>query len=394
LIIKEFVTLSATKTVNHKYQPKSSMPTKESAELESSLVGQEMAFCRLCCKDRGAWKAAAADMATATGPSYRPSSRTRLNPIHIHRRGFTLIELLVVIAIIAVLIALLLPAVQQAREAARRTQCRNNLKQMGLALHNYLDAHSMLPAGHMESGVDGPSYRHQFSWMTYLLPYLDQANVYNQINFSGISLTANINTNSNFIAVGKTVVAPFLCPSDPVSVVNPNWGPSNYMGNQGITCSCRDHDCTGIFGHNSFMAIADISDGTSQTIALGEVLKGDMNTATLNDNYIYNNGGVANAASIDTCQSFTPNGSDRGTAWIGGQPQFNMFSTDRVPNDRRVDCIAPSYGCTSMASRSMHVGGSHLCFVDGSVHFISQSIDVTTYQALGTRQGGEIVGAF
>ena len=143
-------------------------------------------------------------------PWLKPQTRHR---VAVRRMGFTLIELLVVIAIIAILVSLLLPAVQQAREAARRTQCKNNLRQLGLALHNYHDVHRMFPAGHMESGVDGPSFRHQFSWLTYCLPYIEQTNVYNLINFSQIDLTLSAHQNTAFMVAGRVDVPVFICPS-------------------------------------------------------------------------------------------------------------------------------------------------------------------------------------
>jgi len=309
------------------------------------------------------------------------------------RLGFTLIELLVVIAIIAILVALLLPAVQQAREAARRTQCKNNLKQIGLALHNYHDVHSMFPAGHMESGTTGPTFRHQFGWLTYLLPYIEQAPLYGQIDFSQIDLARSANQNPAFMQAGGTNVAVFICPSDPTGRVDANWAPTNYLGNQGITCQSRGSASNGVFGHNSWTKIRDITDGTSNTIAAAEVLKGDFNVNTTDDNYIFIRH-AADANNIDTCQSFPPNRSDLGGVWLGGHPQNNLFSTNRPPNDRRFDCISPHFGCTNFAARSQHTGGAQVILADGSVHFISENISTEVYHALGTRNGGEVVGEF
>lgn len=312
------------------------------------------------------------------------------------RRGFTLIELLVVIAIIAVLIALLLPAVQQARESARRTQCKNNLKQLGLALHNYADSHGMFPAGHMDTYTDyiSAGARHQFSWLTALLPFIDQGPLYSQINFSDADLLVNANLNPKFAAVASVSVPAFICPSDPVPRVSSTLAPTNYLASQGNRCDCRDQNCSGLFGHSSYARLSSITDGLSQTIACGETLKGDLNPATVPDNYIFTNASGSSATDVSTCQAVAPTASDRATVWFGGQPQFNIMTTIRGPNDRRFDCIAPNYGCTNLAARSAHVGGAHLVFADGSVHFISENIDVTTYQALGSRAGGEVVGDY
>jgi prepilin-type N-terminal cleavage/methylation domain-containing protein len=316
------------------------------------------------------------------------------------RSGFTLIELLVVIAIIAILVALLLPAVQAARGAARLTQCKNNIKQLVLGLQNYHDINRMFPPGHLETGEENPppggqTAQHQIGWLSYLLPYVEQSATYNLIPFNDINPSLNVNKNAAFWPAAGTVIPFFMCPSDPSQLVfitaSPT-APANYMGNQGINCMCQFNVCSGVFGHSTFTKLSWITDGTTNTIAVSETLRGDNNTATLKDNYIYNKTATANAQDVTTCQSFAANASDRGLSWLGGQPQYNMFSTNRVPNDSLYDCIAPNYGCSNFAARSAHEGGgatTGMC--DGSVHFISQNVDLTTYQALGTIQGGESV---
>lgn len=311
------------------------------------------------------------------------------------RTAFTLVELLVVIAIIGILVGLLLPAVQAAREAARRMSCANNLKQMGLALHNYESVHGALPAGHVESGWDGPSFRHQFSWMTAILPHIEQSTVFDRIDFNQVDLALSANQNPAFQPIGNTLITTYICPSDAVGKVNPDWAPTNYLGNQGTLCGLRGKsEGNGLFGHASFMKFSEITDGLSNTVAIGEILKGDFSPETLRDNYILKRGSTANAANIDTCQSFPATFSDLGNVWLGGPPQMNMFSTDRSPNDPRFDCIAPNNGCTNFCARSQHVGGAQFVFADGSVHFIGQNIATEVYHALGTRNGGEVVGAF
>jgi prepilin-type processing-associated H-X9-DG protein len=290
-----------------------------------------------------------------------------------------------------------LPAVQAARAAARRMQCKNNVKQLALALHNYHDTYRTFPAAHMDTGTTGPAYRHQLSWLTYLLPYVEQTPTYDLIDFIQIgphnaspNPNGSANNNPAFFAAGGTDISGFICPSDPSRRIDPILAPSNYMANQGPSCSCRGQSCSGVFGHDTWTRFADIVDGTANTIGIGETLKGDLDVATLQDNYFYRPTG-GNSQNVDTCQGGTLNRSDRATVWLGGNPQHNMFSTDRMPNDPRFDCIAPNNGCTNFAARSVHAGGAQFGMCDGSVHFISETIDVIVYRGLGTRIGGETV---
>ncbi len=314
--------------------------------------------------------------------------------------GFTLVELLVVIAIIGVLVSLLLPAVQAARAAARRTQCTNNFKQLGIALHNFHDSRKSFPPGHMDTGTIGPAYRHQVGWLTYLLPYVEQTAVDSLVDLTQIGPSndspnpnGSVTNNPAFHAAGGVGISSYVCPSDPIGRVDEVWAPTNYLGNQGPLCRCRGKDCVGIFGHDTWMRFREITDGTSNTIAVGETLKGDLDVNTLQDNYFYRPSG-GNAQDIDTCQGGTLSRSDRATVWLGGNPQHNMFSTDRAPNDGRFDCIAPNNGCVNFAARSAHAGGVNIGMCDASVQFITDSIDVAVMQALGTRNGEEIVGEF
>jgi prepilin-type processing-associated H-X9-DG protein len=243
----------------------------------------------------------------------------------------------------------------------------------------------------MESGFDGPSFRHQFSWLAYLLPYVEQSSVYARINFNAVDPSLSAHQNPAFQPAGANWVPVYICPSDPVGRRNPDWAPTNYLGNQGTLCAARDKSGNGLFGHNSWIRLEEIIDGTSQTIAVGEILKGDYDPSTIADNYIFVRG-AADAQNVDTCQSFPPNASDLGGVWLGGNPQNNMFSTNRPPNDRRFDCIAPSYGCTNIAARSQHPGGAMVLFADGSVTFMSEAVAPATYQALGTRNGRDVAG--
>jgi len=243
----------------------------------------------------------------------------------------------------------------------------------------------------LETGTTGPTYRHHFGWQAYILPFVEEGNVHELIDFN-LKYSAPENRKAASMSIST-----YICPSDPVRRIAPDWAPTNYLANQGIDCRCRFHNCSGIFGHSTFMRMSDILDGTSETIAIGETLKGDLNVATLRDNYIFarRGGGVgANAQNIDSCQSLAPNASDRATKWFGGRPQNNLLNTSRGPNDPRFDCKAPHNGCTNYSARSAHPGGVHVGMADASVQFITDSVDVIVFRALGTRAGGEPVGEY
>src|SRR6266478_2680475 len=194
-----------------------------------------------------------------------------------HRRGFTLIELLVVIAIIAVLVSLLLPAVQQAREAARRSQCKNSLKQIGLAIHNYAEAFGAFPPGRIVNPVSANG--HCFSAYAHLLPYLDQGPVYDLVNF---------NDNPDGPAAGSSnrivtaLILPVLnCPSDQNVILQPGFGTHNYPLNTGTTYPVSPNNpgnvpITGIFFENSRIRFQDIRDGASNTVCVSETVKSDL----------------------------------------------------------------------------------------------------------------------
>ncbi len=294
-----------------------------------------------------------------------------------HRRAFTLIELLVVIAIISVLIALLLPAVQQAREAARRSQCINNQKQLGLALHNYHDTFNVFPPGWIgvQSGrpnTEGPS---GFAWASHLLPNLDQAPLYNQINFK-----ASLLDSSNDIA-RKSVLAAFRCPSDPSTDTwqlgeegNPTnilatLPTANYVGSFGsvgaeVLCIVAPFPASqclgdGVFSHNSKLRIADITDGMSNTVMLGE----HRSDKKLNWH--------------STWVGLVPRGEEATARFLA--------VSDHTPN-------SPALHIDDFSS--WHTGGVHLLFGDGRVRFLTQNVDLGIFRAIATRAGSEIIGDF
>jgi len=310
--------------------------------------------------------------------------------INVRRTGFTLIELLVVIAIIAVLIALLLPAVQQAREAARRSQCKNNLKQLGLALHNYHDLYSTFPPGWVSSIPDPANYNAsrfdpsgndgRFGWSIFILPQLDQANIYNLQNFSSIKLPVGNATNKL-----NTPLAAYRCPSDvgpktmsTTSFYSLGWGISNYAGNYGYTFTSpqtleKAPAGPGIFYLNSKVGVRDITDGTSNTLLVGEV------------------------SSLQFGIIGRPDGAG---SWVG---LWQNKQADMVTRSTQATCgFNKSSGVGNNSQDgfgSFHVGGAQFLLADGSVRFISENISSSigisgTYQRLGGRDDGLPVGEF
>ncbi len=300
--------------------------------------------------------------------------------------GFTLIELLVVIAIIAILVALLLPAVQQAREAARRSSCKNNFKQVGLALHNYHDTHGVLPMGSALFGgtalagrscAAGPA-RHGLSWGVHLLPFLDQAVRYNNIDFVGN--TGNVlNNAANYDANTRLgPVSAFLCPTNPQqdSIVNKNGGFSSLLQagmprtDMGGVADSDDWRCdanyprtdgNGLLYNLSKVRFSSVTDGLSNTLALGEIT-GNANSAT------GLNGNSYAAYSI-----------------FGVKDGINGIYT--VPG-------GGAFAFRPQGFSSHHVGGAHFTLGDGSVRFISENIHQGTLVALATRMMGDTVGEF
>ena len=333
----------------------------------------------------------------------------------LRRRGFTLIELLVVIAIIAVLIALLLPAVQQARESARRTQCKNNLKQLGLALHNYHDSFTTFPPFHIRTTDTTAAIPNNTGWrgysaMSMLLPYIDQAPLYNQINTNCEWDNAS-NTNAR-----RTKIAGFRCPSDSPFPGSADVGNTNYAGAEGpstgwtsIGVGQRD----GVFAYDIIVRMSDIRDGTSNTISFSEQLIGDNNNAAYTVGDVVR--GIAWAGSTrykptmsdlqtygDSCNTtaaLANHHSHNGREWIVGLHAQTVFNTAAPPNWKLPTCQECT-GCGWMDSagifpaRSRHTGGVHVQMADGSVKFVSDNVDLTVWQNAGSIKGGEPSGDF
>jgi prepilin-type N-terminal cleavage/methylation domain-containing protein/prepilin-type processing-associated H-X9-DG protein len=309
------------------------------------------------------------------------------------RRGFTLIELLVVIAIISVLIALLLPAVQAAREAARRTHCANNLKQIGLALANYALTHGGYPQGYVSvyDTINRVETGTGWGWGGMILPQMEQGNIYNALNF-------NIQIKDPaMLTIRTTPIATYLCPSDSMPL---RWttddgsarfykgyveyishpicdvAGSNYTGVFGIGEPGVDGE--GIFFRNSFVRLTDITDGLTNTMIVGE-----------------------RASTISLGRGFA--------TWVGGVPGAQLWSCGPNPFDpdggvcKREDASGMTLGHTGEGNgpgsassdvnqfASRHGKGAHFLFGDGHVRYLALGIDYSVYKALSTRAGGELI---
>jgi prepilin-type N-terminal cleavage/methylation domain-containing protein/prepilin-type processing-associated H-X9-DG protein len=338
-------------------------------------------------------------------------------------RGFTLIELLVVIAIIAILIALLLPAVQSAREAARRAQCTNNLKQIGLALHNYVSALGVFPPGYV-SAVDrtvldacnqdnenraGVDLGTGWAWGSLILPYMEQQPVYNSINFN-LSVAFRANDTCSL-----TALSVYLCPSDPGPSVVPVFSDppdpanpgtysashivdtlsrGNYVGMYGLGEICAQSGANdspnnngagplgvhaGVFYRNSSTSVAEIRDGTSQTIAVGE-RSHNLSYVTWVARSI--NGWLGKTSPIEGgTDLFNPSPEECWTQIMGPCGLEDGVRTINNPQAHVEDYW------------SRHPGGANFLFADGSVHFLKSTINPIPWRALATRAYGEVISS-
>jgi prepilin-type N-terminal cleavage/methylation domain-containing protein/prepilin-type processing-associated H-X9-DG protein len=355
------------------------------------------------------------------------------------RRGFTLIELLVVIAIIAVLIALLLPAVQAAREAARRAQCVNNLKQIGLALHNYHSVVNALPWG------AGPWGWNDWSTHVLLLPYMEQTNLFNAINFGNGFADNAQGFNNNTTAVYRQVGG-FLCPSD-TDRLSTAQGHNNYMGNAGsapssfygwngtigaqgqfggifcfvgVDCGGGVPPCVGTNGQSGWWcSFRDITDGLSNTAAFSERVKGIFsNNTTLYDVNVpsasfVNIPGVANDNKADAqpgpfyqnCRSFVvpknptsamlDNQDSSGARWdVGYAPDTRYVHV--MPPNNPIQCGSDNDDAgrqSGYGASSRHSGGVNTLMADGSVRFVKSTVNNQAYWAVGTRANNEVISS-
>ncbi len=358
------------------------------------------------------------------------------------RRGFTLIELLVVIAIIAVLIALLLPAVQSAREAARRTQCTNNLKQIGLAIHNYIDTNQAVPpTGGYYTATNLVWQRH--SMKTRILPYMEQTNAMNAINFDVSPAKPSTGAGYPYGRVangtaGGLQLAVFLCPSDPnpgntglnqasgspisfpVGVSNyPNnlgtgrtynggrpTGPAYYLGGSALVNTTQS--ATNVPGDvGAVVTLSSISDGTSNTVIFSEWVKGSNGRFAPGFNLLYYQAvGLGAPGSSDEndhqiCQRTNVANSYwdyKGEYWMSGDVGrgggYHHISPPNTKSCKNNTSFSEAWDIGwSLTASSYHPGGVNTAFCDGSVRFIKNTIDRFTWRALGTVAGGEVLSA-
>jgi prepilin-type N-terminal cleavage/methylation domain-containing protein len=340
------------------------------------------------------------------------------------RRAFTLVELLVVIAIIGVLVGLLLPAVQQAREAARRSSCSNNLKQLGIALHNYYDANKKLPryqydgnptTGKSSTSIGNGTGHRAPAWNSWaghslwsqILPFTEEQTTFDAIDFNVEYYHGNNGTTR------RKKISSFICPSD-LAFGDRSFGGINYAGNAGSTIdayhsgtNARAYD--GAFKRWIDTPFEDIVDGLSKTYMLSEMLKGDNSDGTLNLQRDFTNNlsivtrDFPSADDIETmgaaCDTNAQSwqSTNAGRDWMAGLPSKSVFNTVAPPNWAHVNCCAGGgYGDTCDRSgiypaRSMHPGVVMAVSCDGATHTISETIDLVTHQRLGARMDGNPV---
>ena len=328
------------------------------------------------------------------------------------RRGVTLVELLVVIAIVAALVAVLLPGVQAAREAARRSHCTNNLRQLALAAMNHESARGRYPIGaESRQWSERPDFPHQFfrwSLLAHLAPFYEEERL-----LRGLDLTVPL-----YVGLAPDAIAPqnkpivgvkvplFLCPSDRMAAVSALFGPTNYGGCAGSGAGGgTPFDADGLFFINSRARTQDVTDGLSKTVAFSESVLGEGPiagrtaagiTAATGYGFVFTTPLSAAACGRPFYYNFTDL---RGFSWANGEYRTTLYNHARRPNDPALDCLAAQMNSAELsrmyagygwrAARSRHPGGVNVALADGGVRFVEDGVDAAVWKAAGTRAGGE-----
>jgi prepilin-type processing-associated H-X9-DG protein len=294
------------------------------------------------------------------------------------RRGFTLFQLLVVLALLLILFALLLPAIAKARVTALRIQSANNLKQLSLGALNYESAYAHFPPGNDANN---------FSTATYLLPFIEQDNV-----FKHIDLKKSVDDKEN-AEMRKLIIKTFLNPRDTVTNVTPDYGATNYLYNAGSKPALADND--GIFYQDSKTKIPDVTDGTSYTMTVGETLKGDGGVKAMDvkrQHVVLKKEalkGLKDDAGVEDFKDSKNIAGDRCASWMDGRFLQGTFTATRTINDRKPDVSCGGMG--GLSGLRSNEDGVNTAFCDGSVHYISQKVKPEVWKALSTRAGGEVI---
>jgi prepilin-type N-terminal cleavage/methylation domain-containing protein len=320
------------------------------------------------------------------------------------RRAFTLVELLVVIGIIGVLVALLVPAVQSSRAAASRSSCANNLRQIGIAAHNYDAAHKAFPAGSIAKEFPAePQHAwtfYRWSALAQLLPFLENSTLYDTLDLSFPLYGSNFQVRPENAQPVKQVVVEFLCPADELRRLSDEFGPSNYAacagsGDRGGT----PRDADGVFFVNSQTRMGQITDGASKTALFSESLLGDPRSGNHDPQREYKFSFLAPISDALCAGSVQWNVSDpRGFSWANGEFRTTLYNHRATPNSTTPDCIGVQIGGDVKTrytpygwrtARSSHAGGVNLVRADGSLQFVSDEVAAEVWRAPSTIAGDE-----
>jgi type II secretory pathway pseudopilin PulG len=296
----------------------------------------------------------------------------------IGRSAFSLFELLVILALLGLLLALLLPAVAKVRAAASRTRSANNMKQIAISVHNYHDTHNSLPPGNDDLN---------FSAAARLLPYLEQANVFQMLDFK-----KPIDDKANQ-APAKLTIAVFLSPNDPVQNAADEWGPTNYLFSAGSKYSLQNNN--GVLYQDSKIKLTQITDGTSNTILSGETLRGDGGKKAVDvqrQHVLLKKDALGELNENSGVKEFAEDkniAGNRCSAWIDGRFLQGTFTGTRVLNDKKPDVSCEGFGGISGLRTLGPVTNVGLC--DGSVRAMAGNLTLSVWNAMTSRDGGEVV---